>query len=690
MPCCSQGRSYRKFYSKPPETLQTVTERGNTSTQSVEFQGNVETYGFFIGDGSQLTNIPPQSSITLETTVYNGNTATHGAYFGGDLEATGFLIGDGSQLTNIPPQSSITLETTVDNGNTATQGAYFGGDVEATGFFIGDGSQLTNIPPQSSITLETTVDNGNTATQGAYFGGDVEATGFLIGDGSQLQNLPAAPDITLQTVIANGNSATQGAYFTGDLEASGYLIGDGSQLQNLPIPTLDAILLNDNVATQGAYFTGDLEVSGYLIGDGSLIQNLPTPTLDNVLLNDNVATQGAYFTGDVEASGYLIGDGSQLQNLPIPTLQDVTTQDSTTSDKITFSNPITSLEASGNVVVNGNVTALEFFGDGSELTSLVPPSQLDDNSSRINTLNQKVIITNTNGITTNFTKGDILYASSSGTLSKLAISSTQGEVLSVNASGVPEWSASPDVSSIDNRISSLESNIMVTSTTGITGIQTGDILYASATNTLTRLPKGASGQFLAINSSGIPQWVNGPGASTQFITESYVSSRTARLGFHNTNPLHAISFGTSYYDENLSTGAANLVISGNVFAEFYYGDGSRLTNITVSQTSDARAKSNASIIVNSLDTLSKLKPVMYDKDGVEESGFIAQDIYYDAPELRHLVELGKDANPNETKNEPNYEDWGEDHAKLDYVGLIAYTVAAINELREMVEELENA
>jgi len=545
-----------------------------------------------------------------------------------------------------PPE---TLQTVTERGNTSTQSVEFQGNVETHGFFIGDGSQLTNIPPQSSITLETTVDNGNTATRGAYFDGDVEATGFLIGDGSQLQNLPAAPNITLQTVVANGNSATQGAYFTGDLEAS-----------------------------------------GYLIGDGSLIQNLPTPTLDNVLLNDNVATQGAYFTGDVEASGYLIGDGSQLQNLPIPTLQEVTTQGSTTNDKITFSNPITSLEASGNVVVNGNVTALEFFGDGSELTSIVPQSQLDDNSSRINTLNQKVIITNTNGITTNFTKGDILYASSTGTLSKLAISSTQGEVLSVNASGVPEWSSSPSVTSLDSRISSLEGNIMVTSTTGITGFTTGDILYASATNTLTRLPKGATGQFLAINSSGVPEWVNGPGASTQFITESYTGYTRGRIGFHNTNPQHLISFGTSHYSELGDDFAANLVITGNVFAEFYYGDGSGLTNITVSQTSDARAKSNSSIIVNSLETLSKLKPVMYDKDGLEESGFIAQDIYYDAPELRHLVELGKDANPNETKNEPNYEDWGEEHAKLDYVGLIAYTVAAINELREMVEDLENA
>ena len=460
-----------------------------------------------------------------------------------------------------------------------------------------------------------------------------------------------------------------------------------------PPETLQTVTDNGNVTTNSVLFDGDVETQGFFIGDGSQLTNLPpgpTITLQSVLAQDNTSTLGAVFDQDIEVSGNFIGDGSLLTNLPAPTLQQVTSQGTVTNDKVTFSNPVTSLETSGNVVVNGNVTALEFFGDGSELTSIVPQSQLDDNSSRINTLNQKVIITNTNGITTNFTKGDMLYASSAGNLSKLAISSTQGDVLSVNASGVPTWGASPSVSSLDNRISSLEGNLMVTSTTGITGFTTGDILYASGTNTLTRLPKGAAGQFLAINSSGIPSWVNGPGASTQFITESYTSSTIGRIGFHNTNPLHAISFGTSYYDEDIDNTSANLVISGNVYAEYYYGDGSGLTNLNVSPTSDARAKSNSEIIVNSLDTLSKLNPVMYVKDGLEESGFIAQDIYYDAPELRHLVELGKDAKPNETKNEPNYEDWGEEHAKLDYVGLIAYTVAAINELREMVDELENA
>ena len=464
----------------------------------------------------------------------------------------------------------------------------------------------------------------------------------------------------------------------------------------IPIPpaTLGSVVNESNTATIGAKFGGDLEATGFVKGDGSLLTNLPTAptvTLTSVCTkNNNVATVGAVFQGDLEATGFVKGDGSQLTNLPIPNLQAVTSVNSSTPDTVSFQNLVTSLETSGNVLVTGNVTASKFYGSGSELTSIASQTDLNDNSSRISTLGGKPIITNTSGITTNFTKGDILYASANSTLLKRGISSTAGQVLTVN-SGVPVWSSAPGISSLNTSITGLETDIMITSTSGITGFTQGDILYASGNNTLTRLPKGNAGQFLTIHSSsGIPTWTNGPSASTSFITESYTSSTIGRIGFHNTNPLHAISFGTSYYDEDIDNTSANLVISGNVYAEYYYGDGSGLTNLNLSPTSDARAKSNSEIIVNSLDTLSKLNPVMYVKDGLEESGFIAQDIYYDAPELRHLVELGKDAKPNETKNEPNYEDWGEEHAKLDYVGLIAYTVAAINELREMVDELENA
>jgi hypothetical protein len=418
-------------------------------------------------------------------------------------------------------------------------------------------------------------------------------------------------------------------------------------------------------------------------------------TLQTVTDNGNTTSHSIEIGGNLDVGGYLNGDGSQLSNLSgqgtvTPTLQQVTTRGSSTTDIVTFSNPTTSFETSGNVSVTGNVTASIFYGDGSNITSIASQSDLDNNSSRIDTLAQATIITNTTGITNDFSKGDLLYAPTNGNLSNLGISAAQGSVLTVGSSGVPEWGVSQSSVLINSRLSSLESNIIITSTNGIYGFSQGDILYASATDTLDVLPLGSAGQFLAVNSSGLPQWVNGPGASTQFITESYISSTTARIGFHNTNPQHSISFGTSYYDEVIDNESANLVITGNIYAEFYYGDGTGLSNVTVSQTSDARVKSNSEIIVNSLDTLSKLKPYMYEKNGLMESGFIAQDIYYDAPELRHLVQLGKDAKPNETKNEPNYEDWGEEHAKLDYVGLISYTVAAINELREMVEDLENA
>jgi hypothetical protein len=431
-------------------------------------------------------------------------------------------------------------------------------------------------------------------------------------------------------------------------------------------------------------------------------QRLTTPgalTLQEVTDNGNTSSHSVEFEGSVETHGFFIGDGSQLTNLPgqgtvNPTLQQVTTQGASTTDTITFSNLVTSFQSNGNVVATGNVTALKFFGDGLNLTSVAKQSDLNDNSSRLDTLSQKTIITNTSGITTDFTKGDILYASSNGILSKLPISLTANTVLTVNAFGLPEWTDGSNAinSNFFARLTSLESNIMLVSTSGIDGFTKGDILYASATNTLSKLPIGNAGQFLVVDqTTGIPTWSNGPGASTQFITESYTTTTTGRIGFHNTNPQHDISFGTSYMDFKPRIPVqTELTINGNVYANLYYGDGTYLSNITVSQTSDIRLKTNVITLSNSLDTLSNLKPVIYEKNGLTESGFIAQDIYYDTPELRHLVKLGKDANPNETKNEPNYEDWGEEHAKLDYVGLIAYTVAAINELREMVEELENA
>lgn len=82
-----------------------------------------------------------------------------------------------------------------------------------------------------------------------------------------------------------------------------------------------------------------------------------------------------------------------------------------------------------------------------------------------------------------------------------------------------------------------------------------------------------------------------------------------------------------------------LTISGNVTASG-----------TVTSASDDRLKENEVLVTNATETLMKLRPEIYDKkpDFVstdtstwqKESGLIAQDLWYGAPELRHLVKLG--------------------------------------------------
>lgn len=127
-------------------------------------------------------------------------------------------------------------------------------------------------------------------------------------------------------------------------------------------------------------------------------------------------------------------------------------------------------------------------------------------------------------------------------------------------------------------------------------------------------------------------------------------------------------------------------------------------------SSDDRLKSEEELITNATDTLLKLSPQKYKKaytlredesrEPFTESGLMAQDVWYDAPELRHLVHLGSDANPTDTKPEapvegdirqdPDYSSWGTETAALNYDGLIAYLIKSNQELHTRIKALENA
>jgi hypothetical protein len=78
--------------------------------------------------------------------------------------------------------------------------------------------------------------------------------------------------------------------------------------------------------------------------------------------------------------------------------------------------------------------------------------------------------------------------------------------------------------------------------------------------------------------------------------------------------------------------------------------GSVTASGAITGSSDDRLKENEVLVTNATDTILKLRPEIYDKKPEftstdtstwqKESGLIAQDVWYGAPELRHLVRLG--------------------------------------------------
>ena len=138
-------------------------------------------------------------------------------------------------------------------------------------------------------------------------------------------------------------------------------------------------------------------------------------------------------------------------------------------------------------------------------------------------------------------------------------------------------------------------------------------------------------------------------------------------------------------------------------------------NITVyannfDETSDDRLKTNEVLITNATDTIMKLSPQIYEKYGnVEhtkgswtESGLIAQDVWYNTPELRHIVSLPIDASGNESVPLPlpegvntqqniqqdiDYVSLGwssNDTASLNYSQFIPYLIKSNQEQQELI------
>ena len=118
-----------------------------------------------------------------------------------------------------------------------------------------------------------------------------------------------------------------------------------------------------------------------------------------------------------------------------------------------------------------------------------------------------------------FTAGDVLYATGSTTLAKLA-KGTAEQVLAMNSGAT-----APDWGSVDLTV--LPTITVAKGGTNLSSFTAGDVLYATGATTLAKLAKGTTLQHLRMNAGATaPEWTAAPAAGglVGYATASNIST----------------------------------------------------------------------------------------------------------------------------------------------------------------------
>jgi len=152
------------------------------------------------------------------------------------------------------------------------------------------------------------------------------------------------------------------------------------------------------------------------------------------------------------------------------------------------------------------------------------------------------------GLTT-YTTGDLLYADGTNSLGKLTIGS-DGYVMRVT-SGLPYWD-SPSWTVLEGG-------------TGISTVTTGDILYASASDTLSRLSAASDGYVLTM-SGGVPVW-SYDSSPTSHNALTGIQGGSGTDGYY-----HFTSYEHTWLQDGYATGYWDVIKGGTGVTSISTGD----------------------------------------------------------------------------------------------------------------------
>jgi hypothetical protein len=425
--------------------------------------------------------------------IGNGNTTYYSA-----TDATGnFEVGIGTYSTTGPTLTRNTILSS-SNSNTAVT---FVGTVNV--FVTYPSSKSVNLDSSSNVSALGTVSSGT--WQGSTIGVAYGGTGVTTSSGANSVMLRDANQNVAVNRLNQSNTNTSAAGgVTALTTASSYihtLSGTGNQTYTMP----DATTLSTGVAFLfNNMATGTLTLQDYA---SATIGTIPTGGAGAVFLTVNATVGG---TWDLHA--YLpegVTFGTNAFNLG------------------------TSVITGG--TWNGGTIGTAYGGTGLTSFSAANYALYSTSSSALTAGTLPVAAGGTN--VTSFTANGIVYGNGTSALGVTAAGTT-GQVLIGNTGSAPTW-GSLSGSAVTTFQTSLNGLTPSTATsgavtlagtlgatsggTGLTSYTTGDIIYASATNTLAKLPIGTAGQVLSV-ASGIPSWAASTSSGVSFTVTDFTAT----------------------------------------------------------------------------------------------------------------------------------------------------------------------
>jgi len=446
--------------------------------------------------GAYNVHFVTNSSTTDAMTIFNSGGVSLGGYADpgiGTLYANNVYLG----FTTITAAAGTTVLTNASSAwqqvvGTTTQTIRL---PNATTLYKGLAFTISNnstgavtITDNASTTLDTTVTGGSSVlvlTDNSTSAGTWRAYSYL----------PSSYDFSTATADFGGATITN-ATWNGNTIGTAY---GGTGLTtfagaNNAIYSTSSSALAAGTLPVAAGGTGATTLTGYVYGNGTGAFTASTTIPFSSVTGTVPTTQGgtaltSYTTGDViyaSATNTLakLGIGSTGQVLTVS--GGIPAWSTPSSSVSTFQTSLSGLTPS--TATSGAVTLAGTLGPTSGGTGL-----------------------------TTYTQGDLVYASGTNTLGKLADVATGNALISGGVSADPSWGKIGLTTHVSGTLP------VANGGTNITTYTTGDILYASATNTLSKLPAGTNGQILTL-ASGVPSWAASTSSGASFVVTDFTAT----------------------------------------------------------------------------------------------------------------------------------------------------------------------